>query len=154
MKKDTNRSTPVVVGSSMVYLSNVDFTKRYQLLSGSTADKAPEALARLGVGINSKIKQLAFIPAIEPDVQLEHLTQLNSALTNAGLLDKFFILPDSTIIRPELVASAEYGEVDNGCVVRLYSAASKTPLITCLLSSEKECISVLHSLAERLNTNK
>lgn len=138
----------------MVNLPSVTYTMRYQLLFGSTADKKPEALARLGIGINSKIKQLAFIPAIEPDVQLKHLTQLNSALTNAGLLDKFFILPDSTIIMPELVASAEYGEVDNGCVIRLYSAASKNPLITCLLSSETECMSVLHSLAERLNTNK
>lgn len=154
MKKVTNRAIPAVIGTSMVDLCNISYSKRYQPLHGSTANNPPETLARFGVGINSKIKQLAFIPAIEPDSQLEHLTQLNSALTNAGLLDKFFILPDSTIIMPELVASAEYGEVANGCVIRLYSAASKTPLITCLLSSEKECMSVLHSLAERLNTNK
>ena len=154
MKKVTNRSIPVVVGSSMVYLSNVDFTKRYQLLSGSTADKTPEALARLGVGINSKIKQLAFIHAIEPDIQLEHLTQLNSALTNAGLLDKFFILPDSTIIRPELVDSAEYGAVENGWVIRLYSATMDKPLITCLLNSEDECQDVLKHLTERLKSSK
>lgn len=145
-------SHPVVIGNALINLDLVLYTKRYQLLQSSIQDMSADNLSKLGIGINGNATQLAFIHAIEPEKQVSLLTTLNEELQKIGLLDQFFILPDSTIIRPELIASAEYGEVNNGCVVKLYSANVKNPLITSLLNSEGECLSVLNSLAERLKT--
>ncbi|MDF8329405.1 hypothetical protein P5G63_13240 [Aeromonas salmonicida] len=140
-----------VIGKKLIDLTQIAWTKRYQPLNEPLESLTSEASARMGVGINAVERQLAFEAMVEPEDQVQFLNALRNALADAGLLERYFLMPDGTFLLPELVVSADYGEVANGSVVRLYGPSGDKPLITCLCSSEAECEQTLQALSARLN---
>ncbi|MFB2908038.1 hypothetical protein ACE1BH_24530 [Aeromonas jandaei] len=140
-----------IIGRNLVNLTHIAYTKRYQPLNESLERMTPDAISRLGVGINSLERQIAFGATAEPEKQVQLLKDVRDALANAGLLEKYFMLEDGTIVLPELVKSADYGDMGNGPVVRLYADGIEKPILTCLCSSEAACVQLLTELSNRLN---
>lgn len=152
VKKTEPASTQTaIIGRNLINLVLIAYTKRYQPLNESLEAMTPDAISRLGVGINSLERQIAFGAAAEPEKQVQLLKDVRDALANAGLLEKYFVLEDGTIVLPELVKSADYGEMNLGHVVRLYTDGIEKPIMTCLCSSEAACVHLLTELSNRLN---
>ncbi|QLH65358.1 hypothetical protein HXV88_02290 [Aeromonas veronii] len=141
----------VIIGRNLVNLTHIAYTKRYQPLNVPLEEMTPEAIARLGIGINSLERQIAFDATAESEKQIQLLKDVRDALANEGLLEKYFVLEDGTIVLPELVKSADYGEMNLGHVVRLYADGIEKPIMTCLCSSEAACVHLLTELSNRLN---
>lgn len=139
-----------IIGRRLVNLSSITHTQRYQPLNKPLAELDHEALERLGVAIYNTSQQASFEFIVGSDEQTQYLKQVRDALASAGLLDQYQQLPDGTLLLPHLVQSADYGEMPNGWVVRLYRDGADKPLMTCLCSSEDECIATLTALSERL----
>ncbi len=55
-----------IIGRNLVNLAHIAYTKRYQPLNESLDRMTPDAISRLGVGINSLERQIAFDAAAEP----------------------------------------------------------------------------------------
>lgn len=136
----------------LINLSQITYIQRYQPLNKPLAELEPEALERLGIAIYNTSQQASFEQIVGPDEQTQYLKDIRDALTSAGLLERFFEMPDGTLLLPHLVQSADYGSMPNGWVVRLYRDGHETerPMMTCLCSNEAECISILTALSERL----
>lgn len=145
--------TPItaVIGTKLLDLAQIAYVKRYRPLNEPLELLTPEVRAKMGVGVNSVDRQLAFEGIPNPEAQSQFLAELRAALAAAGLLERFFEMPDGTILRPELVVSGDYGSVANGCIVRLYGRAGDKPMMTCLCASEAECENSLQALSKRLN---
>lgn len=141
----------VIIGRNLVNLTHIAYTKRYQPLNVPLEEMTHEAIARLGIGINSLERQIAFDATAESEKQIQLLKDVRDALANAGLLEKYFVLEDGTIVLPELVKSADYGEMGTGHVVRLYAGGTEKAIMTCLCSSEAACVQLLTELSDRLN---
>lgn len=141
----------VIIGRNLVDLALIAYTKRYQPLNEPLETMTPDVISRLGVGINGLKRQIAFDATAESEKQIQLLKDVRDALANAGLLEKYFVLEDGTIVLPELVKSADYGEMANGHVVRLYADGVDKAIMTCLCSSEAACVRLLTELSDRLN---
>jgi hypothetical protein len=134
------------VGNAMIQLEKIAWTKRYRPLQMDANALSDTAAAKMGVGVCSLDRQLAFEHALQPDEQVEILEDLNKTLESAGLLPHFFVLPDKTVVRPELIAQVAYGEVKLGWIVCFYLAEKSKPFLTCLLADEQECKQLYQSL--------
>ncbi len=140
------------VGNALIQIDKIMWTKRYRPLQAEIDSLAPETVANMGVGICSLDCQLAFEHALQPDKQVLILDELNKELESAGLLTDFYVLPDSTIIRPMIIDRVDYGSVKLGWVVNFYILGRDKPILTSLLTSESECLDLLQSLADRVNS--
>ncbi|WP_265434794.1 hypothetical protein [Aeromonas salmonicida] len=140
-----------IIGRNLINLAHIAYTKRYQPLNETLETMTPVALSRLGVGINSVERQISFEATTDSDEHVQLLKAVRDTLANAGLLEKYFELVDGTIVLPELVKSADYGEMANGYVIRLYTDGVDKPMMTCLCTSEAECLHTLIALSDRLN---
>ncbi len=140
------------VGNALIQIDKIMWTKRYRPLQAEIDSLAPETVANMGVGICSLDCQLAFEHALQPDKQVLILDELNKELESAGLLTDFYVLPDSTIIRPMIIDRADYAPVKLGWVVNFYILGRDKPILTSLLTSESECLDLLQSLADRVNS--
>lgn len=149
-KAEPASTLTTIIGRRLVNLSSITHTQRYQPLTKPLAELDQEALERLGVAIYNTSHQASFEFITGSDEQTQYLKQVREALAGAGLLDQYFELPDGTLLLPHLVQSADYGEMPNGWVVRLYRDGADKPLMTCLCSSEDACIATMTALSERL----
>jgi len=138
------------VGNSLIQLEKIMWTKRYRPLQIDTDSMSDKEAAKMGVGVFSLERQLAFEHALQADEQVVILNNLNEALESAGLLTRFFILPDNTVLRPELIAKVDYYEVKQGWIVRFYLAEKKKSFLSCLLADEQECRLLFQSLEAHL----
>lgn len=140
------------VGKALIQIDKIVWTKRYRPLQTNTDSLSDKEAAKMGVGICSLDSQLAFEHALQPDKQVLILDELNKELESAGLLTDFYVLPDSTIIRPMIIDRADYAPVKLGWVVNFYILGRDKPILTSLLANESECLDLLQSLADRVNS--
>ena len=138
------------VGNSLIQPEKIMWTQRYRPLQMPVDLLSAKAAARMGVGVSSLDCQLAFEHALQADEQVAILNNLNEALESAGLLTRFYVLPDKTIVRPEIISKVDYGEVELGWIVRFYQAEKKKPFLSCLLTDEQECQLLFQSLEAHL----
>lgn len=140
------------IGNALIQLDKIMWTKRYRPLQMDVESLSSETAAKMGVGICSLDCQLAFEHALRPDEQVAILESLNKELASAGMLTNFYVLPDSTIIRPSIIDRADYGPVKLGWVVSFYLPGRDKSILSCLLANEPECLDLLQSLAARVNS--
>lgn len=140
-----------MIGEKLLDLGDLAYVRRFRSLSNDPASVGEGESTESAIGLYGLERLLSYELLPDEGRQQPFLERLQAELQNHGLLERFVVLPDGALIRPELIKWADHGAVGRGHVVRLYgSHSSEKSLVTCLLDTRENSLDFLNTLARRL----
>lgn len=140
-----------MIGEKLIDLGDLAYVRRFRSLNNDPESVGEDEPTEPAIGLYSLERKLSYTRLPDEGSQQPFLDRLQEELRNRGLLDRFVVLPDGALIRPELIKWADHGSVGRGHVVRLYgSNSSEKSLVTCLLDTKENSLDFLKTLARQL----